>query len=179
MSFLDRRREQNAGYYAQYDSRTIDPKWDSVDTYLTRKLIPEATEDGALAAAFTSHAENDLPLISVNPSNGKLLYLMALSSGSKSILEIGTLAAYSTIWMAKAIQARSGAKIVTLEFEEKHAQIARQNIDRAGFFNFVEIIQGDAQNSLRELVNRKEHFDFIFSACHVRLHTGYFRSRNG
>lgn len=133
-------------------------RWAFVDQYLCRALLPI---DPALEAALTANAAEGLPTIDVSPAQGKLLHLIALIQGARRILEIGTLGGYSTIWLARTLPA--DGILVTLEAEEKHARVARKNIERAGLSHAVQILVGKALERLPE-VKRKypEPFDLIF-----------------
>src|ERR1700722_8123482 len=102
-------------------------RWTAVDGYLTELLVKS---DPVLEEALRASAAADLPAISVSPNQGKLLMLLAQVHGAKNILEIGTLGGYSTIWLARALP--KGGRLITLEAEMKHAEIARANIARAG-----------------------------------------------
>src|SRR5258708_281812 len=120
----------------------------------------------ALAHAVLAHAAaaNDaegLPPISVSPAHGKLLWLLAGTLGAKRILEIGTLGGYSTIWLARGLA--PGGRLITLEALEKHAAVARSNIDRAGLAKLVEIRVGQA---LATLPSVEGPFDLSFIAAH-------------
>ena len=101
--------------------------WTAVDRYITDLLVPE---DPALQAAMEASVAAGMPPIAVTPNQGKLLELLARVQGARTILEIGTLGGYSTIWLARALPA--GGRLVTLEAEAEHAEIARANIARAG-----------------------------------------------
>jgi predicted O-methyltransferase YrrM len=133
-------------------------QWTKVDDYLVGLLLPS---DSALEGALRQSAAADLPAISVAPNQGKLLELLAKAHGSRRILEIGTLGGYSTIWLARALP--SDGHLVTLELESVHAEVARQNIDRAGLAALVEIRVGPASATLQDLIDGDtEAFDFIF-----------------
>jgi predicted O-methyltransferase YrrM len=106
---------------------TDGPLWSAVDDYLTDQLV---RPDPALTAALESSEAAGLPPINVTPNQGKLLQVLARALGARRILEIGTLGGYSTIWLARALPA--GGRLVTLELEPKHAEIARANLARAG-----------------------------------------------
>jgi predicted O-methyltransferase YrrM len=135
-----------------------DNTWVSVDDYLVSLLSPS---DEALAAALADSEAAGLPPIAVAPNQGKMLEILAKATGARRILEIGTLGGYSTISLARALPA--GGALVTLELEEKHARVARTNIDRAGFGDAVTVRVGPAADSLRSLVaEEEESFDFIF-----------------
>jgi predicted O-methyltransferase YrrM len=102
-----------------------------------------------------------LPAISVAPNQGKLLQLLARLQGARRILEIGTLGGYSTIWLARALPA--GGRIVTLELEQKHADVAQANFARAGVSEVIELRLGRAVDTLAQLATeRAGPFDFIF-----------------
>jgi predicted O-methyltransferase YrrM len=135
-----------------------DKTWVSVDDYLVALLSPP---DEVLTAALVDSDAAGLPAIAVAPNQGKMLELLAKATGARRILEIGTLGGYSTISLARALGA-SGA-LLTLELEDKHALVARANIERAGLGDVVTIQVGPAADSLRSLVaHEEESFDFIF-----------------
>jgi predicted O-methyltransferase YrrM len=128
----------------------------TVDDYLVNTLVGA---DEALVAARAASRDAGLPEIEVAPNQGKLLYLLASSIGAASILEIGTLGGYSSIWLARALV--PGGAMVTLEYAPKHAAVARQNIERAGLADRVEVIEGAALDTLPTLGDRGP-FDFVF-----------------
>ena len=133
-------------------------QWTAVDRYITEVLVPG---DAALEAALEASAAAGLPPINVTPNQGKLLMLLALIQGARSILEIGTLGGYSTIWLARALPA--GGRLITLETDPKHAEVARANIARAGLADVVELRQGRALDTLPQLAaERRGPFDLIF-----------------
>jgi predicted O-methyltransferase YrrM len=133
-------------------------QWTAVDRYITDLLIPP---DPVLDAALADSSAAGLPPISVTPNQGKLLQLLAQILGARNILEIGTLGGYSTIWLARALS-KTG-RLITLEAEPKHAQIARANIARAGLSDIVEICVGRALDTLPKLAaERRGPFDLIF-----------------
>jgi predicted O-methyltransferase YrrM len=132
--------------------------WTNVDRYITGNLIGS---DAMLEAALAANAAAGLPSIDVAPNQGKFVHLLALTTGAKRILEIGTLGGYSTIWLARALPA--GGRLITLEFEQKHADVASANIARAGLAGLVEIRVGAAADSLVQLQqDHAEPFDLIF-----------------
>ena len=132
--------------------------WKQVDGYLGSLLAPA---DDALTAALATNHEANLPAIDVPVQLGKFLALMIQISGSKRVLEIGTLGGYSTIWMARAIPA--AGQVVTLELEPRHAEIARANLARAGVLDRVDLRVGPALESLRKIhESGVAPFDFIF-----------------
>src|SRR5580658_8253855 len=114
-------------------------QWTAVDKYLTDLLVPS---DPALEAVLAASTAAGLPAIQVAPNQGKLLYLLARIQGARTILEIGTLGGYSTIWLARALPA--GGHLITLEADAKHAEIARANFARAGVDTVVELRLGPA-----------------------------------
>jgi predicted O-methyltransferase YrrM len=133
-------------------------QWAAVDRYLTDLFVPT---DAALEAALETSAKAGLPPIQVAPNQGKLLQLLAQLQGARSILEIGTLGGYSTIWLARALP--SGGRLVTLEADPKHAEVARANLARAGLSDVVEVRLGPALKTLPQLaVEGQGPFDFIF-----------------
>ncbi len=132
--------------------------WTAVDQYTTELF---ALRDPALDAALEASRAAELPAINVAPNQGQFLQLLAMCCQARSILEIGTLGGYSTIWLARALPA--GGRLVTLEFEPKHADVARANITRAGLDKIVEWHQGKAADLLAQLVKEgRGPFDFIF-----------------
>ncbi|MCS0501688.1 O-methyltransferase [Ancylobacter mangrovi] len=132
--------------------------WRAVDAYIDSHLVPaDRALDGALAASEIS----GLPPINVAPNQGKLLMLLARMMGARRILEIGTLGGYSTIWLARALP--KDGRLVTLEYDRAHAEVARRNLDDAGFGRQVELRVGAALDSLAELqAERVAPFDFVF-----------------
>ena len=143
--------------------------FESVDNYISR-LFPQ---DDALKAAEQSHKQEKIPLINVSPNLGKLLQLFAKLSNAKKILEVGTLAGYSTIWMAEALP--EDGNMITLEIDPHHAEVAAKNIERAGLSSKVEIRIGKAIDLLPQLVNEKSGpFDMIFIDADKPPYTEYF-----
>lgn len=133
-------------------------QWTAVDDYITDLLIPS---DSALDATIQSTIDANLPKINVAPNQGKLLHILAQIQGGNRILELGTLAGYSTIWLARALP--PNGKLITLEANPKHAEVARKNIDRAGLSKIVEIRVGEALGTLPKLANEGQlPFDFVF-----------------
>jgi predicted O-methyltransferase YrrM len=130
--------------------------WAAVDQYITDSVV---SEDSVLRAASDATAQAGLPLISVTPSQGKLLYLLARFGQARNVLEIGTLAGYSTIWLARAVG--PSGKVITLEYDPKHAQVARENFARAGVSDIVDIRVGKALETLPDVVPSAP-FDLIF-----------------
>lgn len=133
-------------------------QWTAIDDYITDLLVPP---DPALDAALQSTIGASLPTINVAPNQGKFLHILAQIQGAKTILELGTLAGYSTIWLARALP--SDGKLITLEAIPKHAEVARANLDRAGLSNIVEIRVEAALETLPQLAAENQApFDFVF-----------------
>ncbi len=132
--------------------------WKAVDEYLVEHLIPS---DPVLDATMAANAAAELPSIDVAPNQGKLLHLLARVAGARKILEIGTLGGYSTTWLGRALA--DGGRLITLEANAKHAEVARKNIARAGLEGVVTVRLGAALDTLPKLVEEGEGpFDFIF-----------------
>ncbi|MGI0492521.1 O-methyltransferase [Alkalinema pantanalense CENA528] len=131
-------------------------QWTAVDDYLTDLLV---LPDAALEAALQSTIEANLPQINVAPNQGKLLHILAQIRGASKILELGTLAGYSTIWLARALPA--DGKLITLEANPHHADVARKNLEQAGLSDRVEIRVGQALETLPQLTHEAP-FDFVF-----------------
>jgi len=128
--------------------------WTAVDRYITDLLVPS---DPILEAALQASADAGMPAIAVSPNQGKLLMMMAQMIGARRILEIGTLGGYSTIWLARGLA--QGGRLITLEADPRHAEVARSNIARAGMAEIVEVRTGKAIDSLPLL---EGPFDLIF-----------------
>ncbi|GAA1939948.1 O-methyltransferase [Microbacterium aoyamense] len=141
--------------------------WRRLDDYLTETLVGH---DDALEAAVAAQETAGLPAIEVAPVNGKLLNLLARISGARRVLEIGTLGAYSTIWMARGIP--DDGRIVTVEAEPVNAGVARANLDRAGVGEKVEILIGRAADVLPGLEGG-EPFDLVFIDADKESNTIY------
>lgn len=129
--------------------------WSDVDAYIGSELLADA--DPIFEQVLRANAAGGLPAIDVSPAQGKFLNLIARMVSAKRILEIGTLGAYSTIWLAKALPAEG--RLVTLEFSPKHAAVAKDNLARAGLLERVEVMVGPAIESLPKLVGS---FDLVF-----------------
>jgi caffeoyl-CoA O-methyltransferase len=130
-------------------------------------------EDDALKATVKSIEDSGIPAISVSANQGKFLHVLAKACHAKRILEIGTLAGYSTIWMARALP--QGGRLVTLEFDPKHAAVAQRNINGAGLASRVEIRIGKALELLPALLAEKEGpFDMIFIDADKPPYKEYF-----
>jgi predicted O-methyltransferase YrrM len=141
--------------------------WRRVDAYLTETLVGH---DPDLERAVADQQAAGLPAIEVAPVNGKLLHLLARLSGARRVLEIGTLGAYSTIWMARGIP--SDGRVVTIEAEPDNARIARVNLDRAGVGAKVDILVGRAADVLPTLEG-SDAFDMVFIDADKESNTIY------
>ncbi len=118
------------------------------------------TEDEALAAARQSAVAAGMPAIEVSAQHGKLLSLLVAATGANRVLEIGTLAGYSTINLARG--AGKAGRVVTLEYSPDHAAVAKSNFAQAGVADKVEVLVGAALDTLPQLAERGEQFDFFF-----------------
>jgi predicted O-methyltransferase YrrM len=133
-------------------------KWSAVDAYIVEKI---ATPDFALDAALAANAAAGLPAIDVSAPQGKLLHLLARMARARKILEIGALGGYSTIWLARALP--PDGFVVTLEAVPRHAEVARENLRRAGLSGQVRLRVGPALESLPRIAEEGlGPFDFVF-----------------
>ncbi|OBG99743.1 MULTISPECIES: O-methyltransferase [unclassified Mycobacterium] len=132
-----------------------DPTPQDVDAFLDSTVVGE---DQALIAALEASDAAGLPKIAVSAQQGKFLSLLAGAIGARRILEIGTLGGFSTIWLARG--AGPEGRVVTLEYERRHAEVARSNLQRAGVGDRVEVIVGAALDTLPTL--NGEPFDLVF-----------------
>ncbi len=133
-------------------------RWTAVDSYISDLLV---RSDRALDAALEGSEAAGLPAIQVAANQGKLLHLLARLQGARSILEIGTLGGYSTIWLARALPA--DGRLTTLELDPRHAEVARANIARAGLADRVDIRVGPASETLARLASQGAGpFDLVF-----------------
>jgi predicted O-methyltransferase YrrM len=147
-----------------------DQIWSAVDEYLCDHFLGS---DPTLDAALEASREGGLPPIAVAANQGKLLQLLVRSLGATSVLEFGTLGAYSTIWMARALPA--AGRLITLEASEKHAEIAQRNLERAGVADKVQIRLGAAVDSLGQLADEGAGpFDFVFIDADKENTKAYF-----
>jgi predicted O-methyltransferase YrrM len=132
--------------------------WTAVDRYIADSLVPS---DTVLESCLASMAAAKLPAIQVSPAQGKLLFLLAQIAGAAKILELGTLGGYSTLWLARALP--PGGRLITLEADAKHAQVAAANFARAGFEDRIELRLGRAIDTLPRLAeDGSGPFDLIF-----------------
>ena len=143
--------------------------WTKVEKYFAGMI----GEDEALKAAVRDSKRSKLPAIAVSPNEGKFLMLVGQMIGARRILEVGTLGGYSTIWLARGMA--EGGKLITLEYDQKHADVARKNIARAGLENAVEIRLGDAKKTMPLLASENAGpFDFIFLDADKEGYPTYF-----
>lgn len=142
-------------------------QWTAVDDYLTGLVV---RPDEALQAAQRAGDEAGLPSIAVAPNQGKLLHLLARVQGARRILEIGTLAGYSTIWLAMALP--PDGQLISLEVDERHAAVATANLERAGVADRAQVRVGAALDTLPTLDGP---FDLVFVDADKPNNPDYFR----
>lgn len=149
----------------------LDRDWADVDGYLVHTLVGA---DPGLEAALAANARAGLPPIDVAPNQGKLLNLLARMSAARNVLEIGTLGGYSTIWLARAVG--PSGRVVSLEREAAHAEVARANIERAGLADRVEVRVGVALDLLPLLAQEgRGSFDLVFIDADKENNSAYVR----
>jgi predicted O-methyltransferase YrrM len=145
-------------------------RWSAVDRYITDRLVGE---DPALDAAVKSSAAAGLPPIAVSPPQGKLLQLLARIHGARTILELGTLGGYSTIWLARALP--PDGRLVTMEANGDYAAVAQANIARAGVADIVDLRVGLALETLPQLAAESpDPFDLVFIDADKKSTPEYF-----
>ena len=146
-------------------------RWSAVDRYVEEKLVGA---DAALTDAQQASEQAGLPAIALTPALGKLLYLLARMHGARSILEVGTLGGYSTIWLARALG--DDGRLVTLELNPDYAAVAAANVDRAGLAGLIKIEVGPALDNLQALVAQDAGpFDLIFIDADKQSTPEYFK----
>jgi predicted O-methyltransferase YrrM len=146
-----------------------DSTWNAVEDFFGERMIGP---DEALEAALADTRAAGMPEIAVAPAQGKLLNLLARLGGARSVLEIGTLGGYSTIWLARALP--PDGRLISLELDPKHAEVARRNVDRAGVGGLVDIVVGPAMQSLQALVDEGAGpFDLVFIDADKKSIPGY------
>ena len=145
----------------------VDPQWAAVDGYVADRLLGQ---DGALTATLATNAAGGLPDIDISPAQGRMLNLLARMMGARRILEVGTLGGYSTIELARALP--EDGRLVTLEIDAHHADVARDNIARAGLADRVDIRVGPAAATLATL---NGPFDFVFIDADKPSNVAYLR----
>jgi predicted O-methyltransferase YrrM len=132
--------------------------WNDVDDYIAAHLLPA---DAALDAALKANDAGGLPAIDVSAAQGRMLHLLARMAGARRILEVGTLGGYSTIELARALP--PDGRLVTLEIDPHHAEVARGNVAQAGLSDLVEVRVGPAAATLDAMIAVGEGpFDFVF-----------------
>lgn len=145
-----------------------DDRWNAVDAYTTGLLQPA---DPVMEAAIKDAA--DLPNIAVSAAQGQFLHVLARAIHARRILEVGTLGGYSAIWMGRALP--DDGNLISLELEERHAEVARRNFARAGLDGKIEVRVGPALESLARLrADRGEPFDLVFIDADKRNTPEYF-----
>jgi len=153
------------------DLETMDPIFAEVDRYIGARFAPE---DDALANVEPSIERAGMPHISVSPTEGKLLHVLARLSRAERILEIGTLGGYSTIWMARALPPTG--RMISIEVDPKHAEVARSNLARAGVADRATIRVGPALDVLPQLEREGAGpFDMVFIDADKPPYLEYFR----
>jgi predicted O-methyltransferase YrrM len=140
--------------------------WSAVDSYVAERLLADA--DPVFEAILRANAAGGLPAIDVSPAQGKFLHLLVKIAGARRILEVGTLGGYSTVWMASALP--PDGRLVSLEYAPRHAEVARENIARAGLLERVEVRQGAALDLLPAL---EGPFDLVFIDADKPNNPGY------
>jgi predicted O-methyltransferase YrrM len=149
-------------------------QWSAVDQYLNEHFTPS---DPILEATLAAVEAAGMPNQSVAPNQGKMLAILAQTIGAASILEIGTLGGYSTIWLARSLA--PGGRLITLEYNPRHAEVARANLERAGLAERVEVRVGPAIESLPRLADeldarQRGPFDFVFIDADKQNNAAYF-----
>ena len=144
--------------------------WTSVDNYLGEVLVRQDRHlDDAVAASDAA----GLPSIQVSPPQGKLLEILIQMMGAKTILEVGTLGGYSTIWMARSLPA--DGRVVTIEIDPKHARVAQENFSRAGLAEKIDLRTGNAREILPAMIEEGAGpFDFAFIDADKASNPDYF-----
>jgi predicted O-methyltransferase YrrM len=142
--------------------------WKEVDYYFTAKLHKA---DEVMDTVLKANENAELPAIDVSANQGKLLHLLAKMRGARNILEIGTLGGYSSIWMGRALP--EDGTLITLEYSEEHAVVARENIKMAGLDDKIKVLVGAALETLPALKDHK--FDFIFIDADKKNNPNYFK----
>jgi predicted O-methyltransferase YrrM len=128
-------------------------RWSAVERYLTELLVPSDPAHAALGSGLPPH--------DVSPLEGKLLYLLARAVEARNVLELGTLAGYSTIWLGRAVPA--DGHVLTIEVDANRAEVARANLERAQLGDVVEVRVAPALEVLRGLIaERAGPFDLVF-----------------
>ena len=164
---------------------TENPKWTTVDNYVFTSIHPPSSSSPSLIDTLTKAQANNLssglPDIAVSPPQGKFLMLQARLIQAKTILEVGTLGGYSTIWLANSTEQ---AKVVTIEVNPKHAEIAKQNFETAGVAEKIEVLVGPGTDILPKLAQevkegKREKFEMVFIDADKENNWNYVESALG
>jgi predicted O-methyltransferase YrrM len=147
--------------------------WNDVDNYLGSQLLED---DPVLNRVTETSQQSGLPAIAVSPLQGKFLYVLARLIGARQVLEIGTLGGYSAIWMGRALPPAPVGRLVSLEVNPMHADVAQVNIADAGLAEIVEVRVGAALETLPKLAAESGDgaFDFTFIDADKQNNAGYF-----
>jgi predicted O-methyltransferase YrrM len=141
-----------------------------VDKYISSLLAPE---DKVLTDTIKSLETEGLPQHSVSSNQGKFLQVMMIACNAKKVLELGTLGGYSTIWLARALP--DNGKVITIELDKHHGDVAQKNIDNAGLSKKVNLKVGKALDILPQIIaENNEPFDMIFIDADKPPYTEYF-----
>ena len=143
--------------------------WSAVDDYFFELLNKP---DPVLESSLRRNAEGGLPAYEVSQNQGKLLQIFVRMAKAQSVLEIGTLGGYSTIWMARALP--ENGHLISLEFDRKHAEVARENVRLAGLDSKVEVRIGAALETLPKIATEKRVFDLTFIDADKANNANYF-----
>lgn len=145
--------------------------WTAVDRYISDRLVPS---DPALDAALARSDAAGLPAINVSPNQGRLLALLVRMCSARTVLEVGTLGGYSTIWLGRPMG--PGGRLVTLEVDPRHAEVARTNIAGAGLSEVVNVRLGPALDTLPQLAAEGAGpFDLTFIDADKTNNAEYFQ----
>lgn len=146
-----------------------DKLFDEVDRYIEDLFVPS---DADLDATLRSTADAGMPPIQISPVHGKLLYIFAKTCGARRILELGTLAGYSTIWLARALP--EGGDLISLESDPKYAEVAAANLAKAGLADRTVVRVGTALESLSAMTDEPgEPFDMVFMDADKESYSAY------
>jgi predicted O-methyltransferase YrrM len=148
-----------------------DETWSAVDRYITEQLVkPDPVFDEILERSRAA----GLPAISVSPAQGKFLQLLVSATGARDLLEVGTLGGYSATWMARGLQ--DGGRLLSIELESRHANVARENFTLAGVADRIEVLVGSGATVMERLAGeRPQSFDLIFIDADKGGYPDYFR----
>ncbi len=146
-------------------------RWTQVDRYINETLVPE---DAGMRDALAASDAAGLPSIQITAAQGRMLELLARSVGAKRILELGTLGGYSTLWLVRGLA--PGGKVVTVEYDAHHAEVARATFARAGVTDRIDLREGAALDVLPKLAAESAGpFDLVFVDADKANMPDYFR----